>query len=222
MDEAGGPNGPEDPTTGDARVFGAARTTRRRWPCTLAAIVGLPVLLVVAPFVSNAFGTGTAAATPAQTSISLRLGRAGTSANTMNVQAAGMRPGDIAERTLDVVLGTKVKARVSLSLRIANSSLLDRRPQDGLQVTILSCPTAWTAPSARHYTCPRGKPRTLLASIPLSRAKQGNPVVLSTSSTSTTFHLRVVLTLPATAGNALQGQVSVLRFDLSALPARAR
>ncbi len=203
-------------------MFGAARTTRRRWPCTLAAIVGLPIFLLVAPFVSNAFGTGAAAASPAKTSISLQLGRVGTVANSMNIEAGNMRPGDVAERTLDVVLTAKVKARVSLSLRIAKSSLLDRLPQDGLQVTILACSTPWTEGPALHYACARRATRTVLASMPLSRAKLGAPLALAATSVSTTFHLRVVLALPATAGNALQGQVSVLRFDLSALPGRAR
>ena len=203
-------------------MFGAARTTRRRWPCTVAAIVGLPIFLLVAPFASNAFGTGAAAASPAQTSISLQLGRVGSAANSMNVEATGMRPGDVAERTLDVLLGAKTKARVSLSLRIAKSSLLDRRPQDGLQVTILGCSVPWTEGPALRYSCRRGSPRTLLASRPLSRAKLGSPLVLAQASSSTTFHLRVMLTLPASAGNALQGQVSVLRFDVSALPAHVR
>jgi hypothetical protein len=206
---------------GDDRVFGAARTTRRRWPCTLAAVVGLPLFLIVAPFVSNAFGTGTAAASPAKTSISLQLGKPGTAANTMNIEASNMRPGDIAERTLDVVLGTKAKARVALSTRIAKTSILDKLPKDGLQIEILSCAVPWTEGPPLHYTCRRGL-RTVLASEPLAKAKQAGPIVLAKASGSTTFHLRVVLTLPRSGGNELQGQVSVLRFDLSALPARAR
>ena len=202
-------------------MFGAARTTRRRWPCTVAAIVGLPIFLLVAPLVSNAFGTSAAAASPAKTSISLQLGKPGTAANSMNIEASNMRPGDIAERTMDVVLGTKAKARVSLSTRIAKTSVLDKFVKDGLQITILSCDVPWVEGPPLQYACRRGQ-HTVVGSEPLAKAKQAGPIMLAKATGSTTFHLRVMLLLPRSGGNELQGQVSVLRFDLSALPARAR
>ena len=165
------------------------------------------------------FTSSTSAATQNVSSGTLQvdIGATGSVANRLNIAATGVAPGDTIQRTVDLVnSGSLDFASLALTTTASTSSVLDTDATNGLQMAIDGCSVPWTeggtAP-AYTYTC-SGTTTSVLASSPVIQSN----VALSSMSAATaggTDHLRVTLTLPATAGNTFQTQSSAIDYVFS-------
>lgn len=150
--------------------------------------------------------------------VSIGLGATGAATNRLSVGATGLVPGDTIQRSVDLTNNgggsSDSLASVGLTTAASPSSLLDTDTTNGLQMAIDKCSVAWTEAGPPYaYTC-GGASSTVLA----SRAVVGSNLALSNLSsltTGSTDHLRVTLTLPATAGNTLQGQSSTITYTFT-------
>jgi spore coat-associated protein N len=178
----------------------------------LGAAAGVASLATFASFTSS-----TAAQSQSLTSgtVSITLG----AANRLTVGASNLVPGDTIQRAVDITnngsAGTSSVGSVALTTTAPASSLLDSDTTNGLQMAIDKCSVAWTESGPPYtYTC-GGTTTSVLA----SRAVIGASIALSNMSSLTagnTDRLRVTLTLPAGAGNTLQGQSSTLNYVFTA------
>jgi len=156
---------------------------------------------------SNALNTG---------SVSIALGAVGP-ANRLTLGASGLLPGDTMQRAVDLqntgVAGSDNLAAVTLTTSASVSSLLDTDAVNGLQMTIDRCSVPWTESGvspAFTYSC-SGTTSSVLA----SQAVIGSNLALSNLASlaaGVTDHLRVTLTLPASAPNSMQGLSSTLSY----------
>lgn len=164
------------------------------------------------------FGTFTsstsASTTVATGTVAIALGTANSATNRLTMGATGLVPGDTMQRAADLTNGgTQNLASVALTTNATSSSLLDTSTAMGLQLKVDSCPTAWTEAGtspAFTYTC-SGSITTLLASTPVIQTGQ-TLAALNALTAGGVDHLRVTLTLPATADNTLQGLSSTIAF----------
>ena len=111
-------------------------------------------------------------------------------------------------KTCTVVLrGEKRIRRCRTALRLAPSLLVT--DPNGLRVTVEACPRPWRpiAGPAPMYTCAK-RPRVLIAQarVPVRKVMKR----LGKVKPGGKLYLRMTITLPATAGNALQGRSTVL------------
>jgi hypothetical protein len=124
--------------------------------------------------------------------------------------AVDLAAGDGAQRTFDLRTGgrTHVTLRVSASARSAQigSPLVD--PQLGLRLAVDRCSTLWKKRGAA-YKC-RGKKHSVLVVGPAVGRH-----ALRRLARRTVNHLRLTVTLPQGAPNALQGQSLRLVYKLS-------
>jgi predicted ribosomally synthesized peptide with SipW-like signal peptide len=149
--------------------------------------------------------------------VTIALGATGASTNRLNVNASGVAPGDTIQRSFDLIdQGSLNLASITLTTTATASSLLDTDATNGLQMVIDRCSVAWTeagvAP-AYTYTC-SGATSSVLA----SRAVIGANLALSNLGALTagaTDHLRMTLTLPASADNTFQNLTSTLQFSFT-------
>src|SRR6476660_534124 len=146
--------------------------------------------------------------------VTIALCATGASTNRLTVGASNIAAGDTIQRSVDLInQGTINLASVSLTPSATTSSLLNTDTTNGLQMAIDKCSVAWTeggSAPAYTYTC-SGSTSTVLASTPVV----GSNLALSNLSALTagsTDHMRVTLTLPSGAGNALQNQSSVIQY----------
>jgi spore coat-associated protein N len=147
--------------------------------------------------------------------VSITLG----TANRLTVGAANLVPGDTLQRAVDITnngsAGTSSVGSATLSTNATTSSQLDQDASNGLQMQIDNCSVAWTESGPPYaYTC-GGTTSSVLSSRPVI----GSNLALSNMSAVTagnTDHLRVTLTLPAGASNALQGQSSIIAYTFTA------
>jgi spore coat-associated protein N len=176
-----------------------------------AAVAGLGTF---ATFTSST----TASHTISSGTVAIALGATGASTNRLTVGASNVVPGDTIQRSADLINNGGASADnlsgIVLTTTASPSSLLDTEPTNGLQMTIDKCSVPWTeagtAP-AYTYTC-SGTTTTVLA----SRAVIGSNIALSSLSsltTGSTDHLRVMLTLPAAAPNTMQGLTSTISYN---------
>ena len=175
-----------------------------------ASIAGLATFATFTSSVSQSqsISTGT---------VTIALGATGASTNRLNVGATAVAPGDTIQRSVDLInSGSLNLASVGLTTTATTSSLLDTDATNGLQMVIDKCSVAWTeagvAP-AYTYTC-SGTTTSVLASAPVI----GSNLTLSNLSALTagsTDHLRITLTLPATAGNSFQNLTSVIQYTFT-------
>ncbi len=155
-------------------------------------------------------GLGTAAA-PAG---SLRSARAApklvvTPARLAAAQA--IAPGDHVERLVELRRrGRGRLAAVFFQARAGKSSELDSDRQHGLRVAIDRCSKRWSR-GRPGYVC-RGKRVSLLTQRPLAGRTKLKLKRLGLGGRQPA-HLRLVLTLPADAGNALQGRSTEARYS---------
>jgi spore coat-associated protein N len=175
-----------------------------------ASIAGLATFATFTSSVSQSqsISTGT---------VTISLGATGASTNRLNVGATAVAPGDTIQRSVDLInSGSLNLASVGLTTTATTSSALDTDATNGLQMVIDKCSVAWTeagvAP-AYTYTC-SGTTSTVLASAPVigSNLTLSNLSVLTAGSTD---HLRITLTLPATAGNSFQNLTSVIQYTFT-------
>ena len=144
--------------------------------------------------------------------VTIALGSTGAATNRLDVGASGVAPGDTIQRSVDLTnSGSIGLSGVSLTTTAAPSSLLDTDATDGLQMAIDKCSAAWTEAGPPYtYTC-SGTTTPVLA----SRAVIGSNLTLSPLSALSVGgidHLRVTLTLPSSAPNAMQNKSSTISY----------
>jgi predicted ribosomally synthesized peptide with SipW-like signal peptide len=134
--------------------------------------------------------------------------------NRLGTGASAIAAGDTMQRAIDLNYAGSVSfGSVTLTTNASASSALDTDTTDGLQVAIDKCSVAWTESGPPYsYTC-GGSTSTVLASQPII----GSNLALSnlTLTAGTTDHLRVTVTLPSTAGNALQNLSSTIAYTFT-------
>jgi spore coat-associated protein N len=182
----------------------------------LGATASIAALGTFATFTSS---TSADQASLATGSVSIALGTPGP-ANRLTLGASGLLPGDTMQRTVDLentgVAGSDELGSVTLTTSAAVSSLLDTDATNGLKLAIDKCSQAWTesgSSPAFTYTC-GGTTSTVLA----QRAVIGSDLALSNLASlaaGQTDRLRVTLTLPTAAPNALQGLSSQLTYTFT-------
>ena len=130
--------------------------------------------------------------------------------------ARALAAGDRIERLVRLHLsGRRRLAAVYFEAKARTSSQLDADPRVGLQVEVDACSKRWRA-RGKVYSCP-GKKRVVLSPRPLlGRAKLRRPGIRP----GPTAQLRLVLTLPAQAGNALQAQSTIATYSFIGVSAR--
>jgi spore coat-associated protein N len=182
------------------------------------AVVGVAAAMAGLGTFATFTSSTSASHTISSGTVSIALGATGASTNRLTVGASNVVPGDTIQRTADLINNGGSSAdnlsSIVLSTTASPSSLLDTEVTNGLQMVIEKCSVPWTeagtAP-AYTYTC-SGTTSTVLA----SRAVIGSNMALSnlsSLSTGSTDHLRVTLTLPAAAPNAMQGLTSTISYN---------
>jgi len=182
----------------------------------LGATVSIAALGTFATFTSS---TEADQASVATGSVSIALGTPGP-ANRLTLGASGLLPGDTMQRVVDLsntgVAGSDDLGSVTLTTAASASSLLDTDATDGLKLAIDTCSQAWTesgSSPAFTYTC-GGTTSSVLA----DRAVVGSDLALANLASveaGETDHLRVTLTLPSSAPNAMQGLSSQLTYTFT-------
>lgn len=192
------------------------RSTRSRVLLSLA-LVGSAASVAGLGTYGSFTSTTSASQTVATGTVTLALGATGASTNRLTVNASGLVPGDTVQRSFDLEnSGSEDLASVSFTSSATASSLLDTDGTDGLQMVIERCSVPWTEAGvspAFTYTC-GGATATVVASRPVV----GSDVALSNLTVTTagaTDHLRLTLTLPATAGNTFQGLSSTVSYGFT-------
>jgi predicted ribosomally synthesized peptide with SipW-like signal peptide len=189
------------------------RTARR---VSLAKVLGSVGVVGAAAAVAGVgtFGAFTDSTTPAPVSIqsgivSIALSAADGSA-TVPLAFDGVVPGASVTKAINLINdGDSALSSVRLATVASQSSVMDTDTVNGVQMTVQSCPVAWTA----DFTCTPGA-RTLLASGPVVRnSTLTNPASVTAGATD---HLAVTLSLPAAAGDAFKGQSSALALTFTA------
>jgi hypothetical protein len=173
---------------------------------TAAAVAGL-----------GTFGTFTDSTTPISTqvqsgTVSINL----SSGTALSTSATGLVPGDTMTRAVTLINdGNSALSSVSLGVTAPAPSVLTTDTVKGLQLTLSSCPVAWTqggTPTAPTYTC-SGTP-TQIASGPAV----GNfvlPSSVASMAPGGTDHLVYTLTLPTSADNTFQSKSATLSLVFS-------
>ena len=195
--------------------------TRRTSTRTKAIVTGGLLALTAAGVGGAVFAsfTGTTSASQSVATGTLTLGGIGTDAagNRLSVGAGNIAPGDTIQRAVTLTnTGTLDMAAVALTTSASTTSLLDTDTVTGLQLAIDACSVAWAESGgpAYTYTC-GGTTTSVRTSVPVI----GTNLTLSNLAltASATNHLRVTMTLPSAAGNALQGQSSVIDYTFTGI-----
>jgi len=188
---------------------------------TLLKVLGSLAVLGLAASIAGlgTFATFTSSTSASQSissgTVSIALGATGAPTNRLTVNATNIVPGDTMQRSVDLTSSSSDPlGSVSLTTSAAPSSLLDTDATNGLQMTITACSVPWTEAGtspAFTYTC-SGSQSTVVT----TRAVVGSNIALAglnaLTSANSTDHLRVTLTLPATAGNTFQGLTSTISY----------
>ena len=165
------------------------------------------------------FGSFTDSTTPLNATVtsgtlSLDLKNTNSTA-TLPMTAAGFVPGDSISRSIDLVnSGDLAFSSISMVTTATTSSLLDTDKTNGLQLSLASCPVAWTETVVNKvatYSCASGA--TPLAHGP-AVASSTLPTLASVNAKGTD-RLVVTLSLPGTAGNEFQGKTSALSISFT-------
>ncbi|MDP5182289.1 TasA family protein [Blastococcus sp. BMG 814] len=129
------------------------------------------------------------------------------------VTTAGFVPGDVLTRPVTLVNdGDTALGAVNLSATAAASSVLTSDAAKGLQLTLKSCPVAWTQGStASTWTCAGGE-TTLGSGAVLAPIALGAVNSLNVGGTD---HLAFSISLPTTADNAFQGKTAALTLTFT-------
>ena len=187
----------------------------RRWRLTVCLLLVLLAFSFVGFGAWSTFTSSTSTSNSISTgTVVIALGATGASTNRLNVNATGIGPGDVIQRSVDLInQGSMSLSATTLTTTATTSSLLDTDATNGLQMAIDKCSVAWTeggSAPAYTYTC-SGSTSTVLA----SRAVIGSSLALSNLGSLTagaTDHLRVTLTLPSSADNSFQNQSSTIQY----------
>lgn len=194
---------------------------RRRIPTRVALLLSALVAVVtLATATTYAAWVGTTSVDNNQLTtgtVTIVLGATGAATNRLDVNVAGITPGDTVERSVDLAnTGTLDLASVTLTTMATVSSVLDTDPAQGLQMQIDRCSVPWTETGAApdfSYTC-GGTTSSVLGSQAIigTNLALGN---LASTTVGNTDHLLVSITLPTASGNAFQGKSSTLRYTFT-------
>lgn len=188
--------------------------TRRKVLPALGAF-GLGVAVAGTGALATWTATTAASNTVATGTVLIALGNTGSSNNRLTVNAAGLVPGDNVQRSFNLSnTGSQDLSSVALTATASPSSLLDTDGTNGLQMVIDRCSVAWTesgSTPAFTYSC-GGSMTTVVTGRPVSQTSLALPG-LSTLAAGGSDHLRLTLTLPSVAPNALQGLSSTLTYS---------
>ncbi len=194
-------------------------TPRRRGPARRSAVAAGLLAVVVAGAGSAAFAafTGTTGASQSVSSgtVSLSSINGNVAGNRLTIGASNIAAGDTIQRAVTVTnTGSIALARLQLTTVATTSSALTTNTTTGLRMTVTRCTVPWTesATTPYTYTC-SGTTSTAInnvAVIGTNRTLSG--AVLTAGGTN---HLRITLTLPATAGNTLANQSSVIAYTFT-------
>ena len=163
------------------------------------------------------FGSFTDSTTPVNTTIqsgtlNIDLTQQGF---TVPVTTAGFVPGDSLTRAVNLVNSGNVALNsVVLGTTVATPSVLTTDTSNGLQMAVKSCSVAWTqggTATAATYTC-AGTERLLASGPAVSNLNLSNPASLAAGATD---YLTFSVSLPASAGNAFQGQSAALSLTFT-------
>ncbi|HEY8699470.1 MAG TPA: TasA family protein [Arthrobacter sp.] len=131
--------------------------------------------------------------------------------NTLAVAVTGLLPGDSVEKFATLTnTGNSALNNITLTASTSSPTLLTSDTSKGLQLTIESCPTAWTVVAGGADTC-SGTVTTVLAKSPVIGANKALAGLASLAS-SGADNLKVTTTLPTTADNTFQGLTSTIDF----------
>ncbi|SDF18909.1 Camelysin metallo-endopeptidase [Blastococcus aurantiacus] len=160
------------------------------------------------------FGSFTDSTTPVATTInsgtvSIDL----TKASTLEFSAAELIPGDSVTRTFTLKNdGSSDLGSIMLASAATTSSILTTDATNGLQLSVKSCPVAWTQ-SGNSFTCASGE-KTLLASGPAVNNKVLDaPASLGAGKSD---NLAISYALPVSAGNEFQGKQAAFSLTFTA------
>jgi hypothetical protein len=157
------------------------------------------------------FGTFTDSTTPISTGVSSGTVSIDVSQQgyTVPVTTAGFVPGDSMTRAIDLVNdGGSPLGQVSLASSATAASVLTTDATNGLQLSVRSCPVAWTqggTASAPTYTC--SSPTTLYSGRAVMDAPLPGVASLQPGGVD---HLVFSLSLPASADTAFQNKSATL------------
>ncbi|HEX6490102.1 MAG TPA: hypothetical protein VF002_01865 [Gaiellaceae bacterium] len=130
--------------------------------------------------------------------------------------ASGIAPGDTIQRPIELMLlGRGRLASVYLEVSTPAKTAIDANPQQGLQIRIDRCSKRWRQQGA-SYAC-SGKHWLVLSTRPLLGRSRLKRLGLRRGKRS---HLRLLLTFPASAGNALQGQCASIVYSFVGIAGR--
>jgi hypothetical protein len=120
-----------------------------------------------------------------------------------------LAPGDRVSRVVELrKRGPGRFAAVYFVAHRRNASLLASDHKNGLRVSLRSCPKRWKRRHGR-YVCSR-RTKVVLATRPLVGRKRLRHLKLKGTRP---VHLLLVVSLPASAGNALQGQSTRVKYS---------
>jgi spore coat-associated protein N len=183
----------------------------------LASVALLGTAAAVAGMGTYGAFTSTTTASQAVTAgnVTIALADAGAT-NTLNVPVADVLPGDKVERLATLAnTGTSNLNTITLNTAATGTlSALTTDPTDGLQLTIENCSSPWAA-TAGAYTCAATK-TTVLASGPVITGTAKTLTLPTALTAGASDNLKVITTLPATAGNAFQKLTSTVAFTFTA------
>jgi spore coat-associated protein N len=183
----------------------------------LASVALLGTAAAVAGMGTYGAFTSTTTASQAVTAgnVTIALADAGAT-NTLNVPVADVLPGDKVERLATLAnTGTSNLNTITLNTAATGTlSALTTDPTDGLQLTIENCSSPW-AGTAGAYTCAATK-TTVLASGPVITGTAKTLTLPTALTAGATDNLKVITTLPATAGNTFQKLTSTVAFTFTA------
>ncbi len=196
----------------------SALSTRSKALASVALVGSAAAVAGLGTFGSFTSSTSASQALSSGT-VTIALGAAGTAANRLTIGASGLVPGDTVQRAVQLSnTGSQGLSGITLSTLASPSSLLDTDATNGLQLTVQSCPTAWTeggtAP-AYTYTC-SGTASTVLSSRPVSIPAGSAATLpgLNSLAPAGSDNLLVTETFPTAAGNTLQNQSSTVTYNL--------
>lgn len=132
----------------------------------------------------------------------------------LSVPAAGLLPGDRAERLVSLSnLGTGDFGSITLSAIPSTANALSTDKVNGLKLTVESCAAAWTATTSAGFTCTPGAV-PVLTGLPIAGTNElGNLASLTAGKAD---NLKVTVALPKTADNSFQGLKNTIDFSFDA------
>lgn len=205
-------------TAPDTRASQAPVLGTRRKVLLSAAAIGVSATLAVTGTLAS-FSASVSRGHTLTTGVpTLVLGATGAATNRLGIDATGLSPGAVVYRAFDITNnGTVPFTSYSVSTTATTSSLLNTDTVNGLQARLERCSAPWveSGPSPDFtYTCSGTRSEVLayrpvvMASVPLAGMASASP--------NGTDHLLLTETLPSTADNSFQNQMTAVTFTFNA------